>query len=1094
MAVSKKTRFRFWSALLLCLFLLGLLEVSLRIYGLPRISQVLLEEHLAQSGLDCRISISWGEGSLFNNIILKGVSLQTDTPLGPICLQAQEINTGISLLRLWQKRFTLDNFQVSGGKLLLLTPSGQDIYQAEQMSFLTRRQGDHSWNAKLFFSLRGIQVRGELQLEHCPDLLELLASLGSNAGEISAEQLRGISQALESLSEILQKCEFGSRDANISFIAHCDGRKMADSTVNGDFDLNYSRIDEIIITKQRGQFSYARGELHGKNLHWLLNHDERLNAAVRLNLNRKSIEAKFQGRLRPETLLSLTNPWRAVWPDFLTCPLPFDFQGELPETDWSLAYAAPTLQGTVEALTIFGSTLPQTSFTLRRQEQNIILEDVLLAFDYHQNRFVRGGLNWNYQQKLLSGELSARLNLGALLKNHGLTESQTWLSFADWDDTRIDLQMQESALSWSELRLQGHLREQHWREFNCSIYSLSLPFSLENGILSLEQATAGLDNPYFNNLAFSGQLDIPAALQSQIARPSFEFTLRPRPGEKVVPAQLSGIGEFDYSAGTLAIHQGRGSLLPERLLAEFPRLQKIIPLQLEAQFACSQPIELEFSLPSFPWNKPQAGKILLHGQGKEIFFNGLAIHTLSTEAEITLEETRFLNIQALINDDEMVSLDLLLKHNPPLLNISNAIVEGRPEFIEAFIFSPTAREIYHSIWQDVSWDPTQLPIIYIPSMLYYEDALNDNNWILQLESDFHITAAAYKSFPVPRADLSLQLQLPDELTIAPIVLYSENGDIRAQVNCSFAEIPHCEFSVEETECSPDTILLLQSIDDDWKEFLKNFTLHEAAKIRCRGAISFVTPPTLKISGRLTSPECTYRNFLLRDLAASWNYSSDKLFWDVTEADFLSAAVQTTGWYDFQAHSGETLLRIRNLPLQEANELLFPDFNGQSATKLSGRLNSDCRLKMLRNWAGMPIYLEGDGHLTLREADLWRVPLMGSLSAILSLGTMNIFSREAGSNLGTISEMKADLNFKGTRVIVPNFETNGTFISLSGSGEYSWLSDNLHFSVQGHALRNVNILSFMLKPLSWAFDAELQGTSKKPEWKIRNPFSRVFSTE
>jgi len=79
-------------------------------------------------------------------------------------------------------------------------------------------------------------------------------------------------------------------------------------------------------------------------------------------------------------------------------------------------------------------------------------------------------------------------------------------------------------------------------------------------------------------------------------------------------------------------------------------------------------------------------------------------------------------------------------------------------------------------------------------------------------------------------------------------------------------------------------------------------------------------------------------------------------------------------------------------------------------------------------------------------------------------------------------------------VVPSFETNGTFVSLSGSGEYSWLTDELRFLVQGHALRNVNILSFMLKPLSWAFDAELQGTSKKPEWKIRNPFSRVFSTD
>lgn len=1092
MALSKKNRSRLWSALILLLLLLFGLESACRTYGLPVFCRELLQERLAQSGLNSKIT--WVKASLFSGITLNGVLIKADTPLGPLCLQAREVHTGLNLIELFRQRFPLDNCKATGIRLLLLTHSGQNTYQCEQMSFQARRQGGSSWSANLFFSLQGIRLRGELQLENCPDPAEFCASLTDGSGGWSAEQLKQIRKALESAARILPQCEFGSNDANISFSAACDALDLAATTVHGDFDLNYSRIGEILVTKQRGQFRYAGQKLHFENLHWLLNNDERLMADAVLNFAARTVAAKFQGRLRPDTVLSLVNPWGAVWPDFLSCPLPIDFQGQLPETGWDLSQAEPSLQGSVASLTLFGSTLPQTSFNLQLQNQNIILSDLLLSFDYHQNRFVRGNLNWNYQRRRLSGDLSAQLNLAALLKNYGLSDSQTVLTFADWDDVRLTIRLQESPLSWQGLRLQGHLQEQYWRGFNYTVYALSLPFTLADGILSIDNASAGIDNPLHDNIDCSVRIDLEAALASRVLRPAFELALRPHPEDVVAPGRLSGECEIDCPRGTLAISNAQGSLLPERLLTEFPRLRKIIPLQLDSLLSCPQPLQLQFAVPAFTWDKPQTGRLLLHCRGNGISFNGLDIHAVSADAEITLEETRFQNIRGLINDDEMVSLDLLLKHDPPLLNISNALIQGKPDFIEAFIFSPFAVTVYQSIWEDVSWSPTRQPTIYIPSMIYYEDPLNDNNWILQLDCDLAITDAAYKSFPVPQADISLQLQLPHELIIAPIVLSTANGDIKARVNCTFSEVPHCEFFVDETECSPDTILLLQSINDDWKDFLTNFTLHEQAKIRCQGAVSFVSPPEIKLSGSLTAPECTYRNFRLREVSASWKYSDDQLFWDVSEAEFLSAAVQTTGHYDFRAQSGETLLKIRDLPLQEANALLFPAFNGGQADSLSGRLNSDCKLKLLHHWAGMPLYLEGDGHLKLREADLWRVPLLGSLSSILALGTMNIFAGNSTASLGTISELTADFNFKGTRVVVPSFETNGTFVSLSGSGEYSWLTDELRFLVQGHALRNVNILSFMLKPLSWAFDAELQGTSKKPEWKIRNPFSRVFSTD
>jgi hypothetical protein len=46
-------------------------------------------------------------------------------------------------------------------------------------------------------------------------------------------------------------------------------------------------------------------------------------------------------------------------------------------------------------------------------------------------------------------------------------------------------------------------------------------------------------------------------------------------------------------------------------------------------------------------------------------------------------------------------------------------------------------------------------------------------------------------------------------------------------------------------------------------------------------------------------------------------------------------------------------------------------------------------------------------------------------------------------------------------------------------------------VAGEVLRNIGILSFALKPLSWAFQAELSGTREKSEWKVHTALRKIF---
>jgi hypothetical protein len=73
-------------------------------------------------------------------------------------------------------------------------------------------------------------------------------------------------------------------------------------------------------------------------------------------------------------------------------------------------------------------------------------------------------------------------------------------------------------------------------------------------------------------------------------------------------------------------------------------------------------------------------------------------------------------------------------------------------------------------------------------------------------------------------------------------------------------------------------------------------------------------------------------------------------------------------------------------------------------------------------------------------------------------------------------------------------TDGTVVSLSGSGEYSWRTDRIEFDVIGETFRKLPVFSWVTKPLSWAFNARLSGTSKDYKWRLNNALKRAIVGE
>ncbi|MBR4369715.1 MAG: hypothetical protein IKS92_01610, partial [Victivallales bacterium] len=144
---------------------------------------------------------------------------------------------------------------------------------------------------------------------------------------------------------------------------------------------------------------------------------------------------------------------------------------------------------------------------------------------------------------------------------------------------------------------------------------------------------------------------------------------------------------------------------------------------------------------------------------------------------------------------------------------------------------------------------------------------------------------------------------------------------------------------------------------------------------------------------------------------------------------------------------------------------------------------------LAGWAGRPLHMEGGGHVAIRQGDLWNVPLLAQLIEVLPGGN------SSRSTLGRISQLDADVEFLGNRLAINDVYTDGTIMSLRAKGEYYFEDQRLKIAVNGVPLQEVGILSLALRPLTWAFQAERDGTLDKwddSKWRLKSGLLQLLN--
>lgn len=403
----------------------------------------------------------------------------------------------------------------------------------------------------------------------------------------------------------------------------------------------------------------------------------------------------------------------------------------------------------------------------------------------------------------------------------------------------------------------------------------------------------------------------------------------------------------------------------------------------------------------------------------------------------------------------------------------NAVIRGDPRLVRVFVSAGESRAIYDQVWKDFAWDPADLPEINLKSLTYRQTP-DGTTWTFGLKAHIFARNSTWRQLKTQEVETDIDMDLPRTLILQNCRVKADKGNAAGGAELYFQGLPICRFRLA-ADAPPR--LLLHTINPEWDGAFEGIRFGDATRATCEGNFFLGPEPRPVLRGTLDADSCWYKQLRFDRLAMRWYVDGTRLGWNPAAATLYKGNVFCTGFYDFNSETGQFNLNCDSISLGNLLRSASP------ATDLSaqGKLASNCRVDLYRPTPGAPLALKGTGRVWVSQGDLWNLPIMNRLGQIVGL-----------SSLGRISRLDADLTFRGNRVEVPEFTTDGTILALRGNGAVNWTDQTLDFKVHGVALEKTYIIPWLLKPFFSMFDAELTGTVDDPAWKRVGNLKSVFS--
>ena len=192
-------------------------------------------------------------------------------------------------------------------------------------------------------------------------------------------------------------------------------------------------------------------------------------------------------------------------------------------------------------------------------------------------------------------------------------------------------------------------------------------------------------------------------------------------------------------------------------------------------------------------------------------------------------------------------------------------------------------------------------------------------------------------------------------------------------------------------------------------------------------------------------------------------------------------------YNFTDEAGKIWLTFLDVNFGD----LISHQKGEDSDIKAGKLS--CKIDVDFDNSNPVVLFDGNGKIIVDDGDLWQVPIISDFLSMLN--SKAIIGRVLPKNdLGKITSFKSNLNFKGEKVELPDFRTNGNLIAISARGNYGLSSHLLDFQVIAEPLKPffgqfTKLLPKVIDPFVILLERRLTGTIQEPKWEasLRNIF-------
>jgi hypothetical protein len=1052
-------------------------DLYCEVQGLPGWATDMVRAELSRRGV--RGEFREIRAGLLTSIVVEDAALSTSRQGIEFTLQADQIRARLGYHALLSRQPFLQTLDISGGSLHCDSPDRDAVlpYIGDlQADLRPRAGGAYAINMRGLFEGVSLRLSGRIRNAE---------ALWGPQPEPSDEAQR-LPELLETITTTFRQCRFGSGDATLEATVDLDAEDWQEYAVMGNWNIANLMFRGMLAQTCKGQFTVSPRQSVFRDVTVRLNRDEYVVGKVVLEPAKRRFWAEGEGRTTLGTVYHLAGSDHPEWVRRFGLTTPVGFKTVFHPAPWDNS-AKWHVELACEADGFALRDLPVRRFQARAEIVDRIVRIPSFTWDVSGEQTgekvdgsatiwpvdgefaleLEGAVDWRLRSRQLGFRLPPpvmRLDTGAAPPRFRLALDRSPYAVDQWHGSAS---LRADQLAYGRVRGGAMEADIRFGGETVRVDSFRLAFGLPGTSLS-------------------GDLDIllPAAEQPRL-QIGYDLAVRqnlpPAPPEL---AAFTGSVVWDAVAETLAV-QGEGTAAPDRAIRALglPEEEHVSLVK-----CAGPPLRIRFSLPATGDNL-RDWRIKADVEGEDVIYDDLRFKEVATTMDISPREISLNSLRGRTVADDVFRLNLAIAFRPLTVRVTDGDLRGDPRLVATFIEDRGAQQNYRRIWQGLEWDTAHLPHFQLPSLSYRQQ---NRNWRLEMRATGEAEEVTFQGVSVQNLTLGARLDLPGTIEVNHIRLAVDGTVLKGEVKVLTDGVPRCDLHIatEEGGCDPRMVLRLANPEID--EYLGTMEFSPDSAVTCNGSFLLAREPRLNLTGTLRAPSWQWSKVKLADVTAEWGVRDSEIRWDIERASFCQGTVASTGTYDTVRRAGVLAVELNGASL---NAIVADFGTGQTTPEHDPKVALSGRVHFLREWAGRPVQLTGGGQLDVTEGDLWRVPVLSQLGALLDLPLLHRISRGNATGLGQISALRADLIFDGERVSVPHFFTDGTVISLSGTGEYSWRTDRLEFDVVGEAFRQMGgLVSFVTSPISWVFNARLSGTSKEYRWRMNNALKRALLGE